>query len=236
MRDRPLRYVPRPVLMFLVLSLVLQIAFNVRPTTLSARLDKLAAPPDIATLRLLSLGEPIALAKALMLYTQSFDNQTGAQIPLARLDYPILESWLDHIQALDPASQYPLLMASRIYAEVAEPDRQRSMLEFIYTHFFEDPNHRWPWLAHAAIIAKHRLHDLPLARKYAQAIRLSANDPGIPHWASQMEIFILEDMEEQQSAQILLGALLETGQITDPEELRFLNNRLKMHSFDSSPN
>ena len=49
----------------------------------------------------------------------------------------------------------------------------------------------------------------------------------MPHWARQMEVFILEDMNEQDSAAILLGGLLDSGQITDPNELRFLTDRLK---------
>ena len=41
------------------------------------------------------------------------------------------------------------------------------MLEFVYREFLLDPNRRWPWLAHATVLAKHRLHDLPLALRYA---------------------------------------------------------------------
>ena len=46
-------------------------------------------------------------------------------------------------------------------------------------------------------------------------------------WARQMEIFILEDMNELDAARILLGGLLESGQIDDPGERLFLQNRLQ---------
>ena len=41
-----------------------------------------------------------------------------------------------------------------------------------------------------------------------------------------MEIFILEDMNELEAAKVMLGGLLATGQIRDPDELRFLQGRL----------
>ncbi|HCN90147.1 MAG TPA: hypothetical protein DIT28_13380, partial [Oxalobacteraceae bacterium] len=49
----------------------------------------------------------------------------------------------------------------------------------------------------------------------------------VPDWAKQMEIFLLEDMNELERAKILLGGLLHSGQITDPHEIRFLEERLK---------
>jgi hypothetical protein len=42
-----------------------------------------------------------------------------------------------------------------------------------------------------------------------------------------MHIYALEDMDEVESAKILLGGLLESGAITDEHELWFLQERLK---------
>jgi len=101
------------------------------------------------------------------------------------------------------------------------------MLEFVHEQFLFDPNRRWPWLAHAALLAKHRLHDLPLARRYAAAIDRHTTAADVPLWARQMEIFILEDMNELQAARIMLGGLLASGKITDPAEAAFLKQRLE---------
>jgi hypothetical protein len=100
------------------------------------------------------------------------------------------------------------------------------MLEFVHEQFLLDPNRRWPWLAHAALLAKHRLHDLPLARRYAAAIDRNVSAE-VPLWARQMEIFILEDMNELEAARIMLGGLLASGKITDPAEAAFLKQRLE---------
>ena len=46
-------------------------------------------------------------------------------------------------------------------------------------------------------------------------------------WARQMEVFILEDMNELEAAKIMLGGLLARGDIHDPNELRFLKQKLE---------
>jgi hypothetical protein len=99
------------------------------------------------------------------------------------------------------------------------------MLDFVHRRFLEDPDRRWRWLAHAAIMARHRLRDPELALRYAEDIARHARSA--PGWARQMRIFILEDMGERESATILLGGLLAEGEVTDPQEIRFLTERLE---------
>lgn len=190
-----------------------------------ARAEALDAPPPPTVLRAASLGEPIPVAGLLALRLQAFDNQPGISLPFAALDYGRVAAWLNALLELDPRADYPLLMASHLYVQVPDPAKQRAMLEFTYRAFFAAPDDRWRWLAHAAIIAKHRLHDLPLALKYARAVAKYARGPGVPHWAQQMPIFILEDMGELEAARIELGALLATGTIVDPQEKHFLTER-----------
>jgi hypothetical protein len=184
-------------------------------------------------LRLASLGEPTGVAQLLTLYLQAFDNQPGVSIPYKDLDYVRVSGWLASILAVDPKGQYPLLMAAQLYGQVPVPGKQRLMLELIYRQFFADPDRRWPWLAHASTMARHRLNDLPLALKYADAIANFA--PAAPSWARQMRIFLLEDMGEVVRARILLGALLSSGAVTDPHESAFLIQRLQaMESAEKS--
>jgi len=162
-----------------------------------------------------------------MLYLQAYDLGAGNALPYQRLDYARLVQWLRAILDTDPRSEYPLFAAARVYAEVNDPAKCREMLAFLHQAFLEDPNRRWPWLAHAALLAKHRLGDLALARRFAADIEHLTTDPSIPLWAKQMEIFILEDMNELEAAKIMLGGLLATGRITDPQERRFLQGRLE---------
>ncbi|MBI3938225.1 MAG: hypothetical protein HY323_14700 [Betaproteobacteria bacterium] len=223
--ERPVASVPRAVVLALALALAAQIAWQALQPGPQARAEQLAAPAAPAVLRTLSLAEPIVLAQLLTLYLQAFDNQPGISIPFRELDYPRVALWLATILALDPVGQYPLLMASHLYAQVPDRDKQRTMLEFVHRQFFADPDRRWRWLAHAAIMAKHRLNDVKLALVYAEDIARHAR--AAPSWARQMRVFLLEDLGEVESAKILLGGLLVSGELTDPKEIHFLTERLE---------
>ena len=209
----------------LAATLVLQISLQAMRPTPSARAEALSRPPSAATLRALAFGEPIALASLLTLQLQAYDNQPGISIPFAQLDYGRVIAWLESILGLDPVSQYPLFMAAQLYGQVPDAAKQREMCDFVRRKFDQDPNRRWRWLAHCAIMAKHRLRDMPLALAYADAIARSATQA--PSWARQMRIFLLQDMGEIEAAKILLGGLLASGEITDAREIHFLMERLK---------
>ena len=224
--QRRITLVPLPVALLLLCALVWQTiwaAMNPRP--LPAASD-LALPPSAASVHLSSLGEALAWAKLANLSLQAYDNQPGISLPFKRLDYSRIEAWLARILELDPDGQYPLLAASRLYGAVDDAARQRRMLDFVQRQFLLDPDRRWQWLAHAAFIARHQLRDLPLAVRYAESLRLHARSPRVPAWARQMEIFMRADMNEVETTKLLLGALLSSGEVTDPSEYRFLSGRL----------
>ena len=213
--ERPLSAVPPWLWLLLILSVAAQVAWQSRPQ--GAERAELAPAPTVQGLSLASFGERAAAARVLDLYVQGFNENR---------DYERLIGWLRSLLALDPRSQYPLFLAARVYAESQDPRQARMALDFVYQEFFADPQRRWPALAHAAIMAKHRLGDLPLARRYASAVQRYAKGPEVPLWAKQMEVFILEDMNELEAAKIMLGGLLASGTVTDPGELRFLRQHL----------
>ncbi len=223
--ERAIVTVPRWVLVLFAAALCLQIASQALRPRPSASAEALGDPAPPAVLRPLALGEPIALAQLMTLYVQAFDNQPGVSIPFLELDYARVIAWLDVILELDPVGQYPLLMASQIYSQAPDVAKQRQMCAFVRRQFERDPDRRWRWLAHCAIVAKHRLGDVRLALAYAEAITLHARRAS--GWARQMRIFILEDLGERDAATVLLGGLLASGEVTDPKEIHFLAERLE---------
>jgi hypothetical protein len=225
--ERPLSAVSSGILGFLAAALAAQIAWQLARHRSAPSATDLPAAPSIQALSLASAGEPAAFARLAMVWLQAFDSRAGNAVPYQHLDYERLVGWLRAILATDPRSEYPLFAASRVYAENPDPAKVRRIFDFIYEEFGADPNRRWPALAHAALLAKHRLHDLPLARRYASAIQQKATDASVPLWARQMEVFILEDMNELEAAKIMLGGMLAAGQIRNPEERRFLQGRLQ---------
>ena len=224
---RPPTLVPAWLWLALAATLAAQIAVQAAMPRPGAAAADLPPAPTPQALRLASFGEPQAAARIAMLWLQAFDLGGTNGTPYQKLDYERLIGWLGAILALDPRSEYPLFSAARLYAEVPDPARSRRMLEFIYEQYLLDPNRRWPWMAHAALLAKHRLHDLPLARRYAAAIDRYTTAADVPLWAKQMEVFILEDMNELEAARVLLGGLLASGRIKDADEARFLRRRLE---------
>lgn len=217
--ERALSAVPAWLWAALALTLSAQLGWHAARPPFEAAGPGLPPAPGAAALRLASFGEPQAAARIGMLYVQSRTHR--------ELDYERLIGWLRAVLELDPRSDYPLFAAARIYAENPDPARSRAAMEFVYQAFLDDPNRRWPALAHATLLAKHRLKDLALARRYAAAIERHTTAREVPLWARQMEIFILEDMGELQAAKIMLGGLLQSGEIDDPAEARFLAQRLQ---------
>jgi len=222
--QRPVSAVPATVLLLLAAALAAQLTLHWSLPRPLAVAQALGPPPSAPARTLLAGTEPVPAAYLVALSLQAYDNQPGISIPFRDLDYGLVLAWLGTVLELDPRTQYPLLMASQLYAQVPDPERQRRMLEFVYAQFPADPDRRWPWLAHASIMAKHRLEDMPLALRYARSIAEHARNA--PSWARQMHIFLLEDMGEYEAARVLLGGLLASGQVTDTHERVLLLERL----------
>ena len=221
------RAVPPAVVLALALALAAQLAWHAIAPAPSARVRKLSQPPAVGFLRVAALGEPATLAVATTLWLQYFDVQPGASIPFRQLNYQRVRAWLQRALALEPASQYPLLLAVRVYGQVNDPPRQRIMLDFARSAFLQRPAQRWRWLAEASIIARHRLHDLKLALHYARLIATHTKPGQVPYWARDLRILLLQDMGEVRAAKVLIGGLLADGEITDPHEIRFLKRQLR---------
>ena len=224
---RPLAHVPRGIIHVLAISLLLQCLWHGANQSLVVSKTELASPPASSVVRLFSLDDNLTAAKLIMLWLQAFDTQPGISLSLKELDYSRVIEWLDLILLLDPNIEYPLIAAARFYAEVPVPDKQRLMIQFIQQKFIQAPNLRWPAMAHAVYIAKHRIKDLELAAECARLLRTHATADSVPDWAKQMQFFVLEDMGELEAAKILIGGLLESGELEDPQQQRFLSERLE---------
>lgn len=227
MSERSLRSVPKSVIVLLILSLSAQVSWRLRTSPAVSEVQILTPPPKDALLSLVGFGDSLISAKLLMLWLQSFNSQNGRFINYQQLDYTVLIQWLETLLRLDPKGQYPLLAASHLYSIVPDPQKQRQILEFVYQQFFIDPARRWPWLAQATLLAKHRLKDLTLALKYSQALTTYAT-PNTPYRVQELQILILEEMGEFVQAQQVIEILLDRGQITDPTEISYLDEHLKV--------
>lgn len=225
-RERPLSSVPAWVTGLVTIALLIHIGIRLSGVRPTIHVQDLPEPASPALLNLYAAGEPEILSALSMIWLQSFDNQPGVSLPLSRLHYPTLSRWLERISELDPRSRYPLFSACHIYARVNDQEKKRLIVQFVHRQFLKNPAQYWQWAAHSVILAKHQLKDLQLASRIAADIRRYTTADQVPHWARQMEIGLLESRGEYQDAALLIGGLLDSGEITNPTELRLLNQRL----------
>ena len=210
----------------LAAALALQIGWHAWRPDPRVEAKPLGPVPAAPALQVAALGDRAAFARLLMLRLLLHDRQSGASIQFRHLDYERVAGWLDAILDLDPRADAPLLAAARLYGSVSDPGRQRSMFALVHRRFLEDPNRRWPWLAHAAVMAKHRLGDPELALRYARAVTEHADGLHVPAWVRDMSALIAADIGELETARIIIGGLLHSGRVRDPREIRFLGERL----------
>ena len=226
-RERGIGAVPASVRLMLAAALAFQIGWHAWRPDANAQARPLGPVSAASVLRLAAFGDPDALAKLLMLQLLTHDSQPGVRIPFMELEYQRLAERLDAIIDLDPRADAPLLAAARLYGSVSDPGRQRTMFDLVHRRFLEAPDRRWPWLAHAAVMARHRLADPVRAMRYARALTEHATGPHVPAWARDMSVLFAQDMGELEAARMLIGGLIHSGRITDPGEIRFLGARLE---------
>lgn len=226
MLERPLRSVPKPVLLLLLVGLSLQVTWYHSHSSKTLAIHTLEPPPKFELMRVLSFGEPIASAKMWMLWLQSFYMQSGRFVYYRDINYTVLIQWLETILQLDPKSQYPLFTATRVYSIVPNSLKRRQMWDFVYQKFLTDPSLYWQWLAEATVLAHHKYKELPLALKYSQA--LTTYTPlEAPDWTRRIQIFVLAEMGKLEQAQLVAQNLLSDKRITDPKEKKLLKRFLK---------
>ena len=167
---------------------------------------------------------------------QLHDNQAGRHFSYKLMDYDLLVDWLEQISEVSPGTEYPMLLASRVYTATSDHRQLRQILGFIERRFGEDPQLHWRRLAEASVIAKHRLGDLELALRMAGKLAQQPASIDLPQWARDFEFLLLAELNELESAIIIIEALLQTEAVNDPDERLFLQEKLldfRQKLFDS---
>jgi hypothetical protein len=186
----------------------------------------LAPPFDASVYRGIAMGSEQLLGYLLAVRLQLHDSQAGRHFVYSQIDYGVLIDWLEQITLTSTGTEYPMLLASRVYTTTRNQQRLRLILDFIQRRFEDDPELHWRRLAEASVIAKHRLADLELALKLAEKI---ANQPAhlkIPPWARDIQFLLLAELNELESAIAIIQSLLQTNAVRDPDEKRFLESKL----------
>jgi hypothetical protein len=172
------------------------------------------------------MGSEQLISYLLAIRLQLHDNQVGKHFRYSLIDYNLLVEWLDRISDINPASEYPLLLASRVYTSTRDRQRLRLILDFIERRFDDDPQLHWRRLAEASVLARHRLDDLELALGMARKLAQQPASVVMPRWARDFEFLLLSELNELESAIAIIHALLQTEAVDDPDERYFLQGKL----------
>ena len=218
---------PRPLLLgFLVLFACQLFYHHTSRTQMALNYQALDKPLSAPVYRGIAMGSEQLLGYLLAIRLQLHDNQAGQHFRYSLIDYAVLVDWLDLISAVGPLSEYPTLLASRIYGQTSDPDRLRLILDFVERRFDENPQLHWRRLAEVSLLAKHKLHDLERALQMAEKIARQPASVQMPQWARDFQFLLLAELNEFESAIAIIQALLQSNAVNDPDEKRFLEEKL----------
>ena len=225
--ERPFSQIPRPLLVILLVTLLIQILIH-QYGLLRDGIDykPLAVPFSSSTYRKLSMGSDQLLSYLLVMRLQLHDSQAGKYIRYEQINYNLLDSWLDQIYELNTLSEYPAMLASRVYSQTADKQQLRIMVNFIRNTFEQNPQLFWRRLTEATILAKHKLGDLELALSLAEQLSSQPTNIVMPYWARDMQFLILGELNEYEAGIAIIAGLLQGGSITDPDEENFLKKKM----------
>ena len=225
--ERPLLLLPRPLLLgFLVLFACQLLYHHAGRTQMALNYQALYTPLSAPVYRGIAIGSEQLLGYLLAIRLQLHDNQAGQHFRYSLIDYEVLIEWLDRITELSPGTEYPMLLASRVYTSTGDQARLREILGFIQRRFDDNPQLHWRRLAEASVIAKHKLQDLELALAMAEKLTQQPASIEMPNWARDFQFLLLAELNELESAIALIQALLQTDAIHDPDEKRFLEGKM----------
>lgn len=216
-------WVPGCFMLILLLQLMYHHFFSQPASSVYRQLNK---PLEAAYYRAMSMGSQQLLSYLLMFRVQLHDNQKGQHVNYTHLDYTVLSDWLLTLYEMNPASDYPAFLASRVYSNIDEPKKIRKMVELVEILFQKNPQLHWRRMTEACLLLKHQLNDLPAALRIAEQIAELPASIKLPFWARDMKLILLDELNRFESAQLLISSMLQSGDINDPDEIRFLQDRL----------
>ncbi len=225
--ERPILSLPPLLLLGLAVLLALQVLYHhLGRERFEMAYQELGKPLSVQAYRGMAMGSEQLLGYLLAIRLQLHDNQAGRHFRYSLIDYHRLIEWLERISVVSPGTEYPMLLASRVYSSTLDREQLRLILDFIQRRFDDDPQLHWRRLAEASVLARHRLDDLELALAMAGKLARQPASVKMPGWARDIEILLLAELDEHQAAVTIIEAMLQSNAIIDPDEKRFLESKL----------
>ena len=199
----------RPGALLLLVALAGHAALALHHRGLQAGWPGVPSAPPAMLAPLLTLGDAQLFYRSAGFGLQNLGDGGGRTTPLRNYDYGRLEAWLQLLDRLDPQADYVPTLAGLYFGQTPEPADLRRIVHYLTALGARDPARHWRWLAHAVYLARHRLHDRPLALAIARHLAGLAG-AAAPLWVRQMPAFALAEVGEREAARDLLETILAT--------------------------
>ncbi|MCK5518373.1 MAG: hypothetical protein KAI61_03075 [Alphaproteobacteria bacterium] len=171
---------------------------------------------------MMTLGDPEFSYRFLALILQNLGNTGRDTVPLKSYDYEKLGRWFFLLHELDPASDHVPMIAAYYFGGTRVPKDVAVVVDYLGVVGQISVGEKWRWLAHAAYLARHRMHDLSLALKLAYKLVKMPDKDNFPQWARQMPAFILKEQGDNEAARQMMENMLVTENVVHPEEINFM--------------
>jgi len=214
------------LLAFAVIFVVQILSHQLIEKSRDSHYQPLRQPESASWYLQLSSGSTQLMSYLLVLHLQLHDNQLARHILYRKLNYSRLISWLHRIQQINPASDYPAMLAARVYSQTRDKTKLRLLLTAQMEMFQRNPQLNWRWLAESSVIAKHQLGDLDIALQMANLLANQPDEIKMPRWARDIHFLLLGENNRYEDGIIIIRGLLQSGEINDPDEVRFLKEKL----------
>ncbi len=218
------------------LSILIYSSLHLQPThTKKNIINSSISSPE--TYKLKYFNDNIYASKQAILDLQQLEHQNGKQVSYHTLQYDQLLSNLETILKLDKYSPYPLFMATRLYAHINNTQKSTKMLLFAKSNTHpETINKTWIHIAHAAILAHHKLKNQKLALELSEILYNQSKNPNIPIWAKNLHWVFHSNLNQHTAAITLIEGVIAQSETINKSELNFLikeherlTNLMEMH-------
>jgi hypothetical protein len=227
--ERPIKQLPAVLMMGFLICLAFQFTLGRSETGLQRFEYRELEPPFSPQIyQALSLGSTNLASGLFSLQLQLHDNQFGQHFSYSKLDYRTLIDRLNVSKSLNQNADYPIFLATRIYSNSSDIENLRLLMAWVEKTFDENPQRHWRHLTEAILIAKYKMSDLNLSLRLANKLYSQPAEIKMPHWARDMKLLILADLNQYESAIALIEGLLASDSITDNDEKRFLREKLSL--------
>ncbi len=159
--------------------------------------------PPVPTRRgavMMTLGDPEFSYRLLALALQNLGDVGRDVTPLKDYNYQRLGEWFALLHALDPASDHVPMIAAYYFGGTRVPKDAAVVVDYLGRVGAIPVGTKWRWLAHAAYMAQHRVHDLQRALALAYQLAKMPNSAEMPQWARQMPAFVLAKRGDKDAA------------------------------------